>query len=173
MIRSSLLPMIIIALLLMVFTAGCMPWSAHADYYAQSYELYDDRDGKTVRLTAEHGKKFLIIKLGLEFYGYSCNHQGNIREDFDISLTKQGEFAVYNIYEDESWDFYDAIVPIFREGVYQEGSIFFEIPEGNVGDWNLFIYGFHDWFGFNLLDINISSLNEIYSYPENWDWEEQ
>lgn len=159
----------LLALSLMTITAGCFPFSGYPIQYAESYELYDDRDSKTVRAVPARGNKFVIVKLELEFLG-SAHSPYDIREDFEFELIKPGTGdSTLNFYEYESWDFIDEIAPVFRVGESHTGSIFFEVPNDDVSDYRISALCDAGFYNFQVFEIYLNKFPRIENYPEDWD----
>jgi len=168
--RARFPALTLLALSLVMLTAGCIPFSGLPTQYAESYELYDARDSKTVRAVPARGNKFVIVGLELEFLGYADSPY-DIREDFTFMLIKPGAGIYFtNFYENESWDFMDEIAPVFRFiGESHTGSIFFEVPNDDVADYLIRAIcdvGFYDA---KIFDIKLSKFPRIENYPEGWD----
>lgn len=166
-----MLAMLIVTLSFLLFSSGCVGsfWAVDAIRYTKTGELYDDRDPSIVRRPFVLGRAFLVVEVDLTYFGDESHPNADIRQDLEFRITPPG---TGNIYEDESWDFYDAIEPIFTTGDSRVGSIYFEIPDVSVYDWRLRITAFEDcqmcFQSWLVLDKKLGELDWVSGYPDLW-----
>jgi len=165
-----LLAMLALPFSFLLFASGCVAdfWAVDATRLAKTYELYDDR-GIVLR-KADSGKAFLIIEMDLTYIGDKRYPNADIRHDLDFFVTHP--VNKFNFYEDEVWDFYDAIDTDFRIGDTKIGSIFFEIPDVIFNDCQLRVRAYEEctmcFQSMPVLEKELGEIEYVFDYPGSW-----